>query len=478
MQQKSVNISTLIFRLSLAVWVAFMAQPFFGQQVNISGTAPGRQNTLVRIITYADQFSRLEKTNASAFTDWLGNFTMEFDVEKTDYAFLAVGLKRSEFYISPNASYQFQVKQDTSKQKGSIFDELPLQFTYTAEDDGLSDAITDFNVQNNTFLYENANRIYYGRNKDFIVDYKSNIREKFKSVDNDYLKNYIRYSFASLEWSSKMKDSDSIVAEYFYNNPILYNNIQYTEFFTEFFKTYFIAEKVFAYNDLIDAINYGKDMQAVKSLIERKNMFENDTELADLLAVVLVAKKYYNPDVIRKRVIGLLNEVKNNGKYEEIRKIAENFIQKLQNLEYGTKAPDFSLPDINNVKHSLTDFDGKFLLLSFIKPDCNVCLEHLQLLDELENKYPSEIQNVTIVNGDRFPEVVKYASERDFDWPFLNLDHNILLLEAYNIRAYPSYVIINPDGTISMATAPMPDENLEIYLQRQMKRFKELNNEK
>lgn len=451
----------------------FYAHSFYGQQVTITGSAPDQQNVLVRIIVYDDQFSKIEKTIASTFTDWQGDFSMDPNVDKTDFAFLAVGLKKSEFYLSPGASYQFQVAPDTSSQKGSIFDELPLQFNYDADDGGLSDAITDFNVRYNTFLYQNARIIYYSRNKELITNYEKNIREQFNSVTNEYFENYVRYSFASLEWSSKMKDNDSIVAEYFIGNPILYNNIGYTEFFTEFFKTYFTVEKVFGYNELIDAINDGKGMEAINSLILRKSLFRDDPQLTELLAVVLVAKKYYNPDIIRKRVLGLLDETRQNSKYAEIRKIAGNFIKKLQTLEYGTPAPDFSLNDIYSKEHSLADYPGKFLLLSFIKPDCKVCLDHLHLLDELQKKYPTKLQNITIVYGNGFSDVVRFASDRNFDWPFLNLENNILLLEAYNIRAYPSYVIINPDGTVSMATAPMPDENLDIYLERQMKRFEQ-----
>jgi len=472
MKYRNLNLSggLMIVLLSL-----FLSGITFAQQTKFEGKAEGQNNTLVRIITYADQFSRIEKTLGSTFTDSKGNFSLELNVDKTDYAYLAVGLKKGEFYISPSAEYNFNIQADTSTQKGSIFDELPLQFTYTANDDGLSDAITNFNVQQNTFLYQNANKIYYGRNKDFIAEYEDDIRTQFQAVNNEYFRNYIRYSFASLEWTSKMKDNDSIISEYFVNNPILYNNIQYTEFFIDFFKTYFVADKIFAYDELIESINQGSGIQEVKSLILRNNSFRGDPQITELVAILLVAKKYYNPDIIRKRVLDLLTEVKQNSTFPDNQKIAGDFINKLQYLEYGTPAPEFSLQDIYNIKHKLSDYQGKFLLLSFIKPNCNICLEHLQLLDELANKYPSKMVNLTVVCGDDFRKVVQYASDRNFEWPFLNLKNNILLLEAYNIRAYPSYVLINPDGSISMATAPMPDENLDLFLQRQFKRFDQKN---
>lgn len=451
--------------------IIFIVVPLHSQIVSISGKAAGVDNELVRVITYDDQFSRLEKTIASTFTDQAGNFDFEVELSQTNFAYLAVGIKRGEFYISPNSTYQFDILPDTNSQPGSIFDELPLQFTCVYDDEGLSDAIGTFNVQYNTFLYQNANKIYYGRNKAFIMGFEDKINEQFNSVHNNYLKNYIRYSFASLEWTSKTKKNDSIIKEYFVGNEILYNNIQFTEFFTDFFKTYFISDKVYSYHELIEAINQGSGIQDVKSLILRKNLFVDDPKLTELIATMLVAKKYYNPDVRRDQVLKLLNELAQESIYPDNARVAGNFAKKLKILESGTEAPGFNLAGIDDIEHNLNDYQGKFVLLSFMKTTCKICLEHLHFLDEIAEQFNGKVQNITVVYGDDFQGVVQFANDRDFDWPFLNLDNNILLLEAYNIRAYPSYVIINPDGTLSMAIAPMPDENLDLFLNRQIKRF-------
>ena len=465
------NYSTTIRFAFILLFLVACTEIFFGQHVKVSGIANGRVNEMVRIIIFDDQFSRHENTLVTTTTDDRGNFELEFDVTQTTFAYLAVGLKRGEFYISPNSGYYFNILPDTSTQPGSIFDELPLRFTYTAEDGGLSDAVGSFNVQYNTFIYENANKIYRGRDRAFVKEFMHKIQGQFGSFDNEYLKNYIRYSFASLEWTSKMKDNDSIVSEYFIKEPILYNNIQYTEFFTDFFKTYFIVDKVFSYHELIDAINRDVGISGIKSLILRNESFKNDPQLTELITAMIVAKKYYNPDIKRNRILQLLKKIKDGSKYPENKKVAGNYIEKLQLLESGTPAPSFSLADVGSNRHNLSDYNGKFVLLSFIRSDCKICFEHLGLLDELEKQFHGKVQNITIVYGEDFKEVIQYAHNRELEWPFLKLDKNILLLEAYNIRVYPSYVIINPDGTIALATAPMPDENLDFFLNRQIKWF-------
>ncbi len=95
----------------------------------------------------------------------------------------------------------------------------------------------------------------------------------------------------------------------------------------------------------------------------------------------------------------------------------------------------------------------------------------MQLLNDIKNNNQDKFEIVTIVAGNNIDNVVSHANEKGFNWPILQIDTNILLLEDYNIATYPSYVFINPDGTIAYAHLPMPDENMELYLQRFMESY-------
>ena len=151
-----------------------------------------------------------------------------------------------------------------------------------------------------------------------------------------------------------------------------------------------------------------------------------------------------------------------------IREIAGNYYNKMQKLQSGTPTPFFKLTDANGDTVRLKQYEGKFVLLSFIRPDCRVCLLHLEDLSKLQEKFKTKIQNLSIVYGSDYKEVIQYADSRLYDWPFLDLNNDILLLEDFEIKTYPTYAIINPDGTIAMIPAPMPDESLELYLIRMM----------
>jgi hypothetical protein len=56
--------------------------------------------------------------------------------------------------------------------------------------------------------------------------------------------------------------------------------------------------------------------------------------------------------------------------------------------------------------------------------------------------------------------------EKHQDWPLLDLGDNILLLEAYNVRTFPEYILITKGCKIGEAPAPSPERYLEERVRR------------
>ncbi len=448
------------------------------QNVTITGIAEGQAGKLVRVIVYADQFSNLDHTIAQTHTDNSGKFFMQFDVDQTKFALLALGLDKGEFYLKPGTHYNFNILIDTVLGKGSIFDQLPLNFTVETDDGGIQQSIGDFNMLYNDFIYNNINSIYKSKDKSVVTGFVQEMHEKYTDNKAIYVRDYVKYSLASLLWLSRKESNRQILVNYFVNKPILYKNIQYTDFFKEFFKSYFTSEKIYTYEELILAINNSEPIDIVDKLIARDEKLALDDRIREIVEMLLLSRHYHNRDVKKQRVISKYNDIANSSEFIENRLIARNFITKLQELQNGTKAPCFILTNAKKDSISLSDYAGKFVLLSFVKEDCSICDFHMQLLNDIREQNGDKFDIVTIVAGDEFDRLVDFANERGYKWSILKTNENILLLEAYNIRAYPSYVFINPDGTIAYAHLPMPDENMELYLQRFMSGYNEVETNK
>ncbi len=441
------------------------------QNVHIKGKAENQIGKLVRIIEYSDQFSHLEKTIAETITDEKGEFTLELEVESCNFAYLAIGLEKGEFYLSPNASYEFNIPSDTAANQGSIFDRLPLRFSLKASDGDVQDALEDFNADYNEFIYNNVSSIYRSKNKSVVVKFVADIKNKYGVNKSQYVVDYIEYSLASLLWLSKKQNNQSILTNYIITKPVLYNNIQYTDFFAEFFKSYFGSEKTFRYEDIVSILNSTNSVKMVQNLVSRDTIIAKDNKVGELVTMLLMSRYYFDRNVEKDKVVDKYNEIADNSEFKENRLVARNYIQKLQKLQSGTSAPYFSLINNHGDTIVIDDYKGKYVLLAFVKNNCKICEFHMENLNVIQQELSGKLNLITVVTGTNIIDLAKYADKRKFNWPILKTGDDILIIEDYNIKAYPSYILINPDGTIAYVHLPMPEENMDLYIERFMNKY-------
>jgi len=449
--------------------------PAFTQNVEISGTALGHPNEHVRLIVYADQFSRIDSTLADTTTDVWGNFEMTLNIDKVNFAYLALGLKRGEFYIEPDNNYHFIIHTDTVK--GSVFDQLPLQFDVEPKNKELIRLVNQFNYDYNTFIFKKQKQLFRPGSKKIINEFITEISSKYFSDSiekNNYFSNYVRYSLASLEWISKSKTDSLVLMEYFIGKEVLYNNIAYTDLFRSIFKDYFKTQNLFTYDEMVASMNSG-NLHVMDSLFVRDTCLVKDDKVRGLAMMLLLAYNFHNDDISKKSIISILADFDSESRYDKNRIIAENFQQKLTKLQYGSKAPQLKLADQNGVYIDLNDLKGKFVLLNFISSDCKPCLFDFQKLHEIQSSLSDILEVVVIVSDGSMKQVVNYCTINNFDWKILNLDTDIILLENYEIKTFPTYIILNPDVSVAMAPAPLPGENLELYIKGFVNRYKNSN---
>ncbi len=447
----------LIFLLVLGINVPFIVT---AQKIKIAGKAQGRVFEQVRIKTYADQFSHLKKTVAQTLTDENGNFSLQFDYNKTNYAMLSVELSDGEFYLTPGATYNFDVFPDTVT-KGSVYDKLPLQFNLTANDNGLNENIQKFNVLYNSFVVKNFNDIYQNRDLAVIYQLRKSVEDTFHGVNNEYFNTYVKYSLAQLEWVSHKKSTKSIVKEYFTSQPIHYSNIQYTDFFHSVFKKYVVQQFYGRYfNRLVKAV-YDGSLQNFNAVFATDSLLLENVKLTELVMMQTAAGFYGNPDFSKEGVLKILKQLENNSRYKTNRDIARNYILWLTHLARGTAAPDFKLPVSNGKTFSPKDFKGQVVLFDFLKADCRVCLMHLDFLKDMSSRLGNKLKIVLLAYGSHPEKITMLLKKDNLDWPVLYVGKRIDILDAYDVKIFPTYVILNPDATIGLAPASMADENLE-----------------
>ena len=459
----------LIFILIVLSW------QLQAQQVVVEGIASGQTKCLVRLITYADQFSMLEETVAMDTVGADGSFMLSTGISQTQIALIALDLKKAEIFIEPNHTYSLKLDKESSEEKGSIYEQSPLGYEIVGEQ-GINAAIWEFNSMYNTFLLSNFKAIYQSRNSSVINEFKLEVGKRFETVSNKYFDNYVKYKIASLELASRKKDEGILIETYFLNSEILYNNVEYSSLFKEVFNNYFLSGiSGIDYARLIETVNFSTNYKRIDELITEGNpKLASDRRLRELIGIIGLAKLYNTREFKRNNILKLLLQIERNSTFAEHREIAANYSKKLQKLKYKSPAPAFTFNDQNGNKVSSNDLKGEFTLLSFVQGDCGVCISQISQIDEIRQMFKGKLKMLTLVSGGKAAAIENFMYERDYEWPVLAVD-NILLLEDFDIRVYPTYILLNPDGSIALAPTPMPDENLAQHILGMMKQWEKNN---
>ena len=128
-----------------------------------------------------------------------------------------------------------------------------------------------------------------------------------------------------------------------------------------------------------------------------------------------------------------------------------------ENTEYSeekTKAPDFSMVDINGNTLKLSDLKGKPVVLNFWASWCPPCKIEMPEFDKVWKEVGNDVHFVMLCLTDGLRETVKsgreYITQEGFSFP-IYFDTGNEGGRAYGIRSIPSTIFIDSEGFILAA---------------------------
>jgi len=445
-------------KISLTITFLFLIILAFAQTTIIKGTVENSDFHKIRIITYADQVSYLEKTIASAEIDNNGNFYLELDLPETIYSFLAVGFQKAEFYIEARKTYNLEVICENDDKPYSFSDPKILDIKINnSKKSELNNLIRNFNFLYNNFVINNFNKLYKQKQK-FLLDTLKNRSSKLLfASNNEYFQNFVKYKIASIEQMAVIKNKKNIIEEYFISQKVLYNNVEYMSFFNTSFEGYINSNQSISLNFIRDIINNkNASAQKIIDIFKNDKILSQNYQILELVLLKSLTELYYTPKYNRENIMKIISEISKNAKNVQNKEIAENIISSINKLKPGTKAPGFSLPDHKKNQISLSDFKGKNVYINFWNSNCVQCILEMDSIQKIKNQYKNKIEFISI-STDRHPEKAqKIIAEKNYDWFFLNFNNNIELLENYNVKMLPVNVIIDSESNIISCPAVAP----------------------
>ncbi len=122
------------------------------------------------------------------------------------------------------------------------------------------------------------------------------------------------------------------------------------------------------------------------------------------------------------------------------------------NLPVGTKAPDFSLKDLNGKTFKLADnfkAPGKVVLLDIWATWCPPCRAEIPHLIKLQNKYKDKsVVLVGVAIDERKADVESFAKKNKINYVICPDEGGKAISEKYKVRGIPATYIIDKKGVI------------------------------
>jgi methylamine dehydrogenase accessory protein MauD len=133
-------------------------------------------------------------------------------------------------------------------------------------------------------------------------------------------------------------------------------------------------------------------------------------------------------------------------------------------LEVGTKAPSFSLPDANGVMVSLDDYEGQPVLLVFSSTHCTACRDMYEDVRRFSQRWEDgQIVMLSVGTAEENQEVLESEA---FAFPLIPVaGWDEEAITAYQVRATPSFFVIDGEGVIANTGFASSVEQMEALVQ-------------
>ena len=141
---------------------------------------------------------------------------------------------------------------------------------------------------------------------------------------------------------------------------------------------------------------------------------------------------------------------------ENMRKYVANVV----NL--GDQIPDVTAKTLEGVEQTLADFKGKVVLIDVWATWCGPCIAGLPKLREVAKKFAGTNFTVLSVSADDKVETVKdFLEDEELPWDHWHIGATSETHQKWNIRGYPTYMLVDQDGTLLARGHSLTDEMIQ-----------------
>jgi peroxiredoxin len=423
----------------------------------------------VRLLTWSDQISYMEKKLASAVIDSAGNFNLITELQTTTFAFFYIGNIRADIILEPGRAYTLKFDDyppvSYLETRNLLLQKETIGYTIlnqSADDPNI--AVANASAMYNKFLAKHYMDLYLKRHA--VVDaFIDSFFLAFGSDNHPFVRQMVDFRIAGLKLTGYKVNLEQAHAAWLKEVDFDYSHPDFMEFFNQLFSNYLTTRlKHYDFSELKNIINVQGSYFALSEMMGRDSVLRNEL-LREAVMIKGLGELYHHRDFNEQQVLKILQHIAYSSKFREHRTAASNLIFLNTRFNKGMMAPDFQLPDRFGTPYSLSKSRGRYLYVAFFASDCVPCLSELTLL---ASQYPVLKDHLDIMVISLDPDTSKLwriVEQHRFPWPVLHFNNEFELTDRYQIRNYPFFMLIAPDGTFETYSARLPSNLFKVWFE-------------
>lgn len=458
------------FIISIAILLFTQA----AQAARIHGTAKDYANFELVFYRYSDLITEKADSLFTMRFDSDGRFDQSFEMDKSAPIYTLVGIYKIWFIAEPQGDYELVFPDYVEKTNAEIYNPFFKPILLMAGIKGQSK--TDLNYMVNQFdakynAYLDSHLLdFLAQGKDSDVElFIDSLKMEFPYEESSYFNAWKTFRFANLRRIAYERNHRYTINQYFRPNEVHYQNPAYIFLFRELFENYF--DRFLLRSDGVElqkAVNLAKSPQAISKVLSR--MFElNNQALREYVMIKGLHDAYLGDNFKQKPILITLDSIANFSEYPEHRIAAKNVIDKLTHLAPNTVPPDFSWYDYDGNKGKISNLKNRYLYIVFYQSELPSCQEEIGPLVALSKKHKGSFEVLLVVFDEDKTKALKNISYHKPDFKIVFPDNPEAVKKLWEIYAFPTYYLLNPQGKLVFSPAPSPTEQFERYFFRYTK---------
>ena len=136
---------------------------------------------------------------------------------------------------------------------------------------------------------------------------------------------------------------------------------------------------------------------------------------------------------------------------------------RLDHATAGGTLPEAAGKRLDGEQENLAAYAGKVVLVDFWATWCVPCIQALPALRELHGELPAaRFALLSISVDDELETVTDFMQEEAMPWSNWHVGSASEVAQAWNIRAFPTYILVDPQGTILVRTNRLDERLIEL----------------